>query len=47
MTKIYLQSRLNDFIVLDVEKEEDNNINLEEKGVDVFSKLKNSRYRLI
>jgi len=37
--------RLNDLMVLNVEKE-DNNINLEE-AVDIFGKLKNGRYPLI
>lgn len=38
--------RLNDLMVLNVEKEEVNNINLEE-AVDVFATLKNRRYPLI
>lgn len=38
--------RLNDLMVLNVEKEEVNNINLEE-AVDIFAKLKNRRYPLI
>lgn len=38
--------RLNDLMVLNVEKEEANNINLD-NAVDLFSKLKNCRYPLI
>jgi len=38
--------RLNNLMVLNVEKEEVNNINLEE-AVDIFAKLKNRRYPLI
>lgn len=44
---MYLQSRLNDRIVLNVEKEEVNNINLERKAIDVFGNLKNLWYPLI
>ena len=38
--------RLSDWMVLNVEKKEVNNINLEE-AVDKFTKLKNRRYPLL
>lgn len=40
---MYIQSRLNDLRVLNVEKEDVNNIN-QEKAVDVLAELKNPRY---
>lgn len=40
MATIYLQLRLNDITVRGYEREDDNNINLAEKGVDVFANLK-------
>jgi len=39
--------RLNDPMVFNVEKEEVNNINLEEAVDNIFAKLKNRRYPLI
>lgn len=43
---VYLQPRLNNFIVYYIEIEV-NNIDLKKEAVDIFSKLKNPQYHLI
>lgn len=44
---VYLKSRVNYLLVINVGKEKVNNINVEKRVVDVFAKLNNLWYPLI